>query len=160
MELTLDRRRVFLRELAEHGVVAQAARAASPHSERGCVMTFRDMKARDPVFSEAWDAAVEQANAALEMEIRRRGFEGFEETRTDSKGRVTVLHRYSDSCLLAMARARIAAYRKNDVAIEHDVKQDTPLADAVKEVAARLAAEMRAAGRAEVERINGAASRN
>jgi hypothetical protein len=30
-----------------------------------------------------------------------------------------------------MARARIAVYRKNEVAVEHDVKEDTPLADAV-----------------------------
>jgi hypothetical protein len=98
---------------------------------------------------------VEQANAALEMEIHRRGFQGFDETRTDSQGRVTVLHRYSDACLLAMARARIAAYRKNEVAVEHDVREDTPLADAVKEVAARLAAQMRAAGREEVRRLDG-----
>ncbi len=109
------------------------------------MVTFRDERRRDPNFADAWDEAVEQANAALEMEIHRRGFEGFEETRTDSKGRITVLHRYSDACLLAMARARLAAYRKNEVAIEHDVK----------EVAARLASEMRTVGQQEVRRLDG-----
>ena len=153
MKLTEDRKALFLRELAEHGVAAQAARRASPHSGNGCAVTFRDERRRDPNFDDAWDEAVEQANAALEMEIHRRGFEGFEETRTDSKGRITVLYRYSDACLLAMARARLAAYRKNEVSIEHDVKEDTPLADAVKEVATRLASEMRAAGKQEADRI-------
>ena len=155
MKLTEERKALFLRELAEHGVAAQAARRASPHSGNGCAVTFRDERRRDPNFDDAWDEAVEQANAALEMEIHRRGFEGFEETRTDSKGRITVLHRYSDACLLAMARARLAAYRKSEVAVEHEVKEDTPLADAVKEVAARLASEMRSLGQKEVGRLDG-----
>ena len=142
MKLTEDRKALFLKELSEHGVAAQAARMASPHSGEGAYETFRDERAA------AWAEAVEHANAALEMEIHRRGYE---ETRTDSKGRITVLYRYSDACLLAMARARLATYRKSDVAVEHDVKRDTPLAEAVKEVAARLAGEMRTVGQRELD---------
>ncbi len=115
--LTEDRKRIFLGELRVHGIVVEAAKVASPGSthERGARTTFYEERSRNEDFAQEWDAAVERANGALEREIYRRGVEGFEEERVDSQGRVTILKKYSDACLLAQARSRMQQYRKSDV---------------------------------------------
>ncbi len=79
MELTEKRRAVFLEELSAHGIVSRAARRASPHATSGAVQTFRDARASDPDFAAAWDAALEDARAAVEYELHRRAVEGWEE---------------------------------------------------------------------------------
>ncbi len=78
--------------------------------------------------------------------IYGRGQVGYEETREDARG-VTTIRRFSDACLLARARARIAAYRTSHV--EADGRADVVarheppiLAEAVDDVAKRLAQEM------------------
>ena len=115
--LTKNRKRLFLDELKIHGIVVEAAKVASPGSvhERGARTTFYEERSRNEEFAQEWDAAVERANGALEREIYRRGVEGFEEERVDSQGRVTILKKYSDACLLAQARSRMQQYRKSDV---------------------------------------------
>ena len=50
--LTVARKDAFLAELTKHGIVARAARAASPHSSGGCVMTFESVGSRDRVDAE------------------------------------------------------------------------------------------------------------
>src|SRR5688572_269288 len=103
--ITDARRRLFLKELCAHGIVREAARVASPGSKhaRGAEQSFRDLMARDPNFARDVEQARREADAALEREIHRRGVEGFEEQRVDSRGRVSIVRRYSDACILAMA---------------------------------------------------------
>ena len=121
--LSEARKRLFLSELRVHGIVVEAAKVASPGSthERGARTSFYDERERSPAFAQEWDAAVERANGALEREIYRRGVEGFEEERVDSQGRVTILKKYSDACILAQARSRMQQYRKHDVSVNKKV---------------------------------------
>ncbi len=121
--LSEDRKRLFLSELRVHGVVVEASRIASPGSshERGARTTFYEERSRNAEFAQAWDEAIEQANGALEMEIFRRGVLGFEEERVDSQGRVTILKKFSDACILAQARSRLPQYRKKDVSVDKKV---------------------------------------
>lgn len=140
---------LFLRELAVHGIVRRAALAAAEaagrnvKSGRGAARAFYDERARDSEFAAKWDEAVEESGAAIEAEVHRRGVEGFEEQRVDSSGKVHLYRRYSDPCLLALARARLPAFRKSDVELTGRVEQlsaeDQKLAAEVRKLAAGLA---------------------
>lgn len=115
LAMTDERKAAFLGELAEHGVVARAARAASPHSEDGCVMSFRDERDRDPDFAAAWDEAMEQARGKIEFEIHRRAVEGYEEAIYGGRYRekvVGTVRRYSDRLLELRAKALLPEYRE------------------------------------------------
>ena len=141
-------REVFLRELAMHGIVQRAALAAADAagrkvmSARGAARAFYDERNRDPEFAQAWDDAVEEAGAAIESEIHRRGVDGFEEQRIDSSGKIHVYRRFSDPCLLALARARLPAFRKSDVELtgrmEQVTAEDQKLAAEVRRLATKL----------------------
>lgn len=76
--VTAARAEVFLEHLARCGVVAEAARLASPHAldRKGASGSFFSLRRRDPVFAVAWEAAQEQADAALLIEARRRAIHG------------------------------------------------------------------------------------
>jgi len=147
--ITKDRREAFLRDVRAHGIIREAARVASPGSKhaRGAEQSFRDLMARDAEFAAQVEEARREADAALEREIHRRGVSGFEEERVDSRGRVSVVRRYSDACILAMARARLPGYAKSDVAIsgalkhEHDDAASRAIADAVRKLAEQMASE-------------------
>ena len=78
--VTPARARVFLEHLARCGVVAEAARLASPHAldRKGASGSFHSLRRRDPVFAVAWEEAQEQADAALLIEARRRAVHGTE----------------------------------------------------------------------------------
>lgn len=72
------RQRAFLETLVKTGIVAEASRLASPHAAnvKGASGAFYSLRRRDPHFAAAWDAAQEQADAALLMEARRRAVHG------------------------------------------------------------------------------------
>jgi hypothetical protein len=73
MPLSAKRRATtFLRELACQGVVTIAARAASTGAQDSARVTFYEEREADSRFAADWDAALEQANAALEIEMHRR----------------------------------------------------------------------------------------
>ncbi len=156
MELTPDRKATFLAELARHGIVARAARAASPHSERGCIMSFRDERQRDEGFGAEWAEALEVAKGAVESELHRRGVEGWDEPIFGGKYKETIVgtvRKYSDRLLELRVKALLPHYRESHK-VELDggleVKNGT-LAQAVKVVAAELANDMRAAAREEID---------
>ena len=115
--LTAERKAVFLRELARHGVAAEAARVASPHTteRHGALSTFLSERNRDPQFATDWAGAVEQANAALEREAWRRAVEGtprgvFQkgERVMDHDGQPATEQQYSDRLLEVLLRSRLA----------------------------------------------------
>lgn len=124
MKLTSERKRAFLNQLRAHGVVVEAARQASPGSARGAVQSFRDERKRDPDFDKEWDEAVAEAAGAIELEIHRRAM-GFEEQRIDYQGRTTTLTKYSDACILALARARLDTFKtKSEVTVTKTPEPD------------------------------------
>lgn len=115
-ELSAQRKQLFLEELERHGVIARAARAASPHStsKNGCLQTFYDERARNAEFASAWDEAVAQAKGAIEHEIHRRAVEGYEEPIYGGRYKekiVGTVRKYSDRLLELRARALIPEYR-------------------------------------------------
>ena len=146
LPLTPARKDAFLAELGRHGIVARAARAASPQTSSGAVSTFKDERRRDPAFATAWEEALENARAEVEHEIYRRSIEGVDEPIFGGKYKDTVVgtvRKYSDRLLELRARAMLPAYR--DAAslnvnkrVTHDVDVGL-LGDAVTSVALRLA---------------------
>ena len=148
MKLTDRRKKVFLAELARHGILVRAARAASPRasSRYGAVQTFKDERDRDPLFAAQWEEAVMAAEAAVEAEIFRRAQEGVEEPIYGGRYKekvVGTVRRYSDRLLELRARALLPAYREtNAVAVSGKVTHGIDagvLGDAVARVAMSLA---------------------
>ncbi len=70
--LAKKKRRVFLRVLAETGVVAEAARACG-WTDTSTIQRYRN---EDEEFAEAWDLSLQAAAHVLEAEAIRRAMEG------------------------------------------------------------------------------------
>lgn len=100
-ETTDQRRKIFLAELAAHGRVATAARAAG--LDRSDTYKSRD---RDPEFAKQWDDALEMFIDSLEGAARLRAVEGTEKGVWHQGALVGTERQYSDSLLLAMLRAK------------------------------------------------------
>ncbi len=113
VKLTDERRALFLDELARHGIVIRAARAASPHAApRSALKTFYHARNRDPEFAEAWDNAVATATSVVESELHRRAVEGYEEPVYQRGEKVGTVRRYSDRLLELRAKALLPHYRE------------------------------------------------
>ena len=114
-KLTDARKNAFLAELEAHGIVARAARTASPHTKNGATQSFYDERVRDELFAAAWDEAVAQAMGVIEHEVHRRGVEGYEEPIYGGRYKENVVgtvRKYSDRLLELRARALLPAYRE------------------------------------------------
>jgi hypothetical protein len=125
MRLTRARRETFLAELARHGIVARAARAASPHStvRDGAVSTFRQERARNPAFAATWDEAMERARGAVEAEVVRRGIEGWLEPVYQRGERVGEVRKYDSRLLELHAKRLVPEYReRSQVELRADVR--------------------------------------
>lgn len=131
--LTEQRKRAFLDELARHGVAAEAARVASPHSQErhGCLSTFRAERARDPEFAADWDAALEAADARLLKEAHRRAVEGVErgvfqkaQRVLDHDGKPATELQYSDRLMELLLKSRFPNEFIERRAIEHSGQLD------------------------------------
>lgn len=154
MKLTDRRKRAFLNELRLHGIMARAARAASPRASAryGALQTFKDERERDPEFAAQWQEAVEAAEASIEAEIYRRAQEGWEEPIFGGRHKekiVGTVRKYSDRLLELRARAMLPAYREtNAIAVNKRVTHELDagvLGDAVAKVALQMAANLRPA---------------
>lgn len=152
MELTDRRKRMFLAELARHGILVRAARAASPRASTryGAVQTFKDERERDPAFAAQWQEAVEAAKASIEHELYRRAQEGWEEPIFGGKHReqiVGTVRKYSDRLLELRARAMLPSYRETQaISVNKRVTHELDaglLGDAVAKVALQMADNLR-----------------
>lgn len=115
MQLDHQRKRLFLEELSAHGIVSRAARRASPTAQTGAVQTFRDARAADPEFADAWDQALEHARAEVEYELHRRSVEGWDEPVYGGRYREQVIgtiRRYSDRLLELRVKGLLPQYRE------------------------------------------------
>ena len=126
--LTATRKRAFLDELRRHGIAAESARVASPHSRarHGAASTFRQERQRDPQFAADWDAAVEEADARLLMEAHRRAVEGTERgifqrgtQATTAEGKPATEVQYSDRLMELLLKARFPNEFIERRAVEH-----------------------------------------
>lgn len=75
-----ERQALFLEGLRKTGSPVAAARAASPHLQQSRARhrgysAFRRLRLVDPEFAEAWDAAMDEFRADLEVEVLRRALE-------------------------------------------------------------------------------------
>jgi hypothetical protein len=94
-------KQLFLDALARTGIIADACREAKV--SRPAVHSWRS---KDPEFSAAYDAALEDAGDALESEARRRAIEGVERRRFDKDGNVVLEEVvYSDSLMALLLKA-------------------------------------------------------
>lgn len=126
----------FLAALADTSNVAEACRVIGRSS--GTVYRWR----KDEAFREAWDRALEEGFAALEMELLRRARFGQDviEYRYDEKGQevpVKRVHSYDNRLalqLLAQHRQHVAEYRA-----ARGVREDARAID-IEELKGRLAA--------------------
>lgn len=137
--MTPERKSTFLQELARHGVLVRAARAASPHSKVGALQSFKDERTRDDQFAADWDAAMEHARGEVEHELYRRAQEGWEEPIYGGRYKeqvVGTVRRYSDRLLELRAKALLPTYRDRPAAAlpptdEHMPRVDRTMGEAI-----------------------------
>lgn len=152
MKLTDRRKKAYLDELRLHGIMARAARAASPRASAryGALQTFKDERERDPEFARQWDEAMQAAEASIEAEIYRRAQEGWDEPIFGGRHReqiVGTVRKYSDPLLMFRARALLPAYRETHTIgvnkrVTHSLDAGV-LGDAVARVAQQMAENLR-----------------
>jgi hypothetical protein len=123
LKFTKDRRGVFLRALADTGIVTIAAGIAGITRARAY-----QVRKEDSDFAAAWEEAEEQAADALEAEAWRRAVAGVPEPLVssgrvvrDDDGQPLAIRRYSDNLLLALLKARRPDKFKDRAVVEHDI---------------------------------------
>jgi len=99
--LTKEKRETFLILLAVSGVVSYACSGIGIARQ-----TAYDHKGKDEEFSDRWDAAVEDATNALEMEARRRAIDGIGKGVYYQGIRVDTEKVYSDNLLMFLLKGR------------------------------------------------------
>ena len=126
--MTEKRKATFLETLRRTGVFAAACRAASPHSKHraACYSSFRNEMQRSPEFAAEVADALDEAKAEIELEIYRRGVEGWDEPVyqkgmrvIDHDGSPASIRRYSDNLLLTRAKAMMPEKYADRSKIEH-----------------------------------------
>lgn len=115
-------RAAFLIELAARGNVSAACAAAGLSRA-----WFYEHRAADPVFAAAWDAALETAIDAMELEARRRAVEGVEKpligrVGKDQDGIITVVREYSDSLMTLLLKAHRPDKYRERTDVQHSGK--------------------------------------
>lgn len=106
-----ERKEAFLKALRETGVVAHAARIASPGTKTPTT-TFYEWRLLDEEFAREWDAALEQAIADAELELRRRAIDGWEEPVFQKGELVGTVKRKSDRMLELLIKRHIPQYNE------------------------------------------------
>lgn len=114
-QMRADWRPAFLASLSLVGNVTEAARAAK--IDRSAAY---DERKRDKQFAQAWDDAMDMAADELELEARRRAYEGVDEPvfgslgGSSGSGEIGTIRRYSDTLLIFLLKgARPEKYRES-----------------------------------------------
>lgn len=112
-----QRMRIFLRGLAETGIVSRAA-ARAGWSARDAYAA----KAEDKEFADLWANALEFSTDALEMEARRRALHGVTKPVFQQGKLVGHVQEYSDNLMNTLLKAKRPNEFRENVKMEHDVK--------------------------------------
>lgn len=111
------RKRVFLKSLAEMGVVSRAAAAAG-----WTASTAYSFRKSDPEFKDMWDNALSFATDSLEYEARRRGMHGVEKPVYQQGKLVGYIREYSDPLLVLLLKAHRKDLFGDQQKLEHNHK--------------------------------------
>lgn len=113
------RQQVFLDAVKATGNLREAARQASPHSEKGAMSTFKSYMRDDANFSARVGEALDEFRESLVREAVRRGRDGYDGRPIHYKGEIVGYERqYSDALLLAELRK----HHPSDYATKHEHK--------------------------------------
>lgn len=99
-KFTRKKRAAFLQHLRETANVTASANAIGISRRR-----MYDLRDADPELAAEWDAAVEEAVDALELEMRRRALEGTDEPVFYQGEEVGTVRKYSDTLAIFLAKA-------------------------------------------------------
>jgi len=110
------KKRRFLIRYAECGTITHAARHA--RISRPTVAHWRE---KDPQFAACFDVALEMSCDAMEVEARRRGYEGVLEPVFHHGQRVGVIRKYSDVLLIFMLKANRPKKFRDNIKIDANV---------------------------------------
>lgn len=123
----LARQVCFLQHFRQCGVITEACRRTGV-SRRLVYQYWR----QDPVFEAAFREALEEAADVIEAEMYRRGVEGVDEPVVhqgmptylegeggDGERRMWTIKKYSEGCLLALAKARRPERFRDNHKVEH-----------------------------------------
>ena len=111
--MNAERKALFLKHLAEIGIVGIAAKMASPHAKSTARCSFHNERKKDPVFAAAWEQALSDADDLILKEMKRRGIDGYEEDvygslgNNEGTGKVGKKRVYSDRMLELYARVQV-----------------------------------------------------
>jgi hypothetical protein len=111
------RKRMFIRTLAQTGIVARAAAAAG-----WTASTAYSLRTSNKEFREMWDNAMEFSTDSLEEEARRRGQFGVKKPVYQQGRLVGYQQEYSDPLLILLLKAHRPDKFKDQQKVEHDVK--------------------------------------
>lgn len=115
--ITDRRKAIFIRTLAQTGIVGRAATAAG--WPRGHAYSVR---AGDEEFAKLWDQAVEFSTDALEEAARVRAIEGISKPVYQQKELVGYVTEYSDALLIQLLKAKRPNEFRENVSLQADVK--------------------------------------
>ena len=96
----------FLKAFAGDGVVVTAAAAAGVRPRQ----VYRWVQ-NDPTFKQLYDECFREAIDQTLAEVVRRGQKGWLEPVYQGGQRVGVIRKYSDNCLLSLAKARLDGFK-------------------------------------------------
>ena len=107
-------RKVFLKNLVETGNVSNSCYVAS-------ITRPGAYKARknDEAFAEAWEVAEEDAVQSLELEARRRAFEGVEKPVFHQGEECGRINQYSDVLMMFLLKAHRPDTYRDRVSLDH-----------------------------------------
>jgi hypothetical protein len=117
----------FLAQFMELAAVSPACRKAKV--PRGNIYLWQK---NDLEFKQAFDEACVVANAALEDEAIRRGYEGVLKPIYQGGKKVGTVREYSDTLLIFLMKGRMPEKYKDRVANEHTGKDGAPIHTEVK----------------------------
>jgi len=89
----------FLENLRLTGNITQSAKRAGRSAK-----VMKDLRERDPVFRDEYDAALDEAVDMLEGEARRRAVEGWEEPIFQRGEQIGLIRKYSDKLMETLLR--------------------------------------------------------
>lgn len=112
----------FLDHLRNHPNVTLAARAAGVNRQY-----MYELRKEDPVFAQAWDAALDEAIDLLEAEMHRRAFQGVSKPVYQQGKKVGSVREYSDTLAIFLAKAHRPEKFRERQSIEHTGNAGGPL---------------------------------
>lgn len=109
-----NKKRIFLIKYSQYGIASHAARLA----RISCRMVNK-WRLKDPAFSAAYDRALEISCDLLELEARRRAYEGVLEPVYHNGERVGVTRRYADTLLMFMLNGNRPQKFRPQLKVDH-----------------------------------------